>query len=490
MQDIPFRSATQLTQDVKAGRLKSRELLDAYLARVDQYNPSLNAVILQQRDIACARADAADAALARGENWGPLHGLPITVKESFDITGLPTSWGIPAMRNNKAQRNALCIQRLIDAGAVVFGKTNVPIELADFQTYNEIYGTTNNPWDLKRSPGGSSGGAAAALAAGLTGMEMGSDIGGSIRNPAHFCGVFGHKPSWNLVPLRGHALFDSRTTTDIAVAGPLARSAADLELALRLIAEPDELDAAGIRYELKPLGKPLSALRVAVWHSDPICPASADVQARVEAVAQALAREGAYVAAREGARVDAKARPALTGARSHSVFHKLLMAAISAAVQQPAFDALIARAAELPESDTGEAATVVRAQTMRVRDWLHLNEARARLRWAWHDFFKDFDFMITPIMPTSAFAHDHRSFGERTIDIDGQAHPYFSQSFWAGLAGIAMLPATVIPTGPDAKGLPIGVQIIGPMFGDLKTIQLAQHLERMGFAFQAPPGYR
>ena len=481
MANIPFRYATELARDIKAGRLSSRVLLDTYLARVDQYNPALNAIICQQREQALARADAADAALLRGEDWGLLHGLPITVKESFDITGLPTTWGIPAMRNNKAQRNAVCIQRLIDAGAIVFGKTNVPIELADFQTYNEIYGTTNNPWDTSRAPGGSSGGAAAALAAGMTALEMGSDIGGSIRNPAHFCGVFGHKPSWNLVPVRGHGLFDSRTTTDIAVAGPLARSAVDLELALKLIAEPDELDAAGLRYELKPLVKPLSALRVAVWRSDAVCPTSADVQARVETVAQTLSREGAHV--------DAKARPAFTGARSHAIFHKLLMAAISASVQQPVFDALIARAAQLQESDTGDAATVVRAQTMRVRDWLHLNEARAKLRWAWHDFFKDFDFMITPIMPTSAFVHDHRSFGERTIDIDGQAHPYFSQSFWAGLAGVAMLPATVIPTGTDANGLPIGVQIIGPMFGDLKTIQLAQHLERMGFAFQAPKGF-
>ena len=225
MQNTPFRSATDLAQDIKAGRLTSRALLDTYLSRVDRYNPGLNAIIVQQREQALARADAADAALARGEDWGPLHGLPMTVKESFDITGLPTTWGIPAMRNNTAQRNALCVQRLIDAGAIVFGKTNVPIELADFQTYNDIYGTTNNPWDVSRAPGGSSGGAAAALAAGLTALEMGSDIGGSIRNPAHFCGLFGHKPSWNLVPDRGHSLFDSRTPTDIAVVGPLARSA-------------------------------------------------------------------------------------------------------------------------------------------------------------------------------------------------------------------------------------------------------------------------
>lgn len=481
MNDLHFRSANELVHQIKSRQISARALLEIYLARVDQFNPALNAIVVQQRDLARARADEADAALARGEDWGPLHGLPITVKEAYNIEGLPTTWGIPFLRNNLAQRNAVSIQRLIDAGAIVFGKTNVPLELADFQTYNDIYGTSNNPWDQTRTPGGSSGGSAAALAAGLTGLEMGSDIGGSIRNPAHFCGVFGHKPSWNLVSARGHSPIDLRTTTDIAVVGPMARSAHDLELALRLVAAPDELEQAGMTYQLAGLSKPVSALRVAVWHSDPVCPASADVQARVEAVAQALAREGAHV--------DAKARPALTGARSHALFHKLLMAAISAGIQQPAFDASIAKAAQLPVGDTSEAATVIRAQTMRMRDWLQLNEARTKLRWAWHEFFKDFDFMITPIMPTSAFAHDHRPFGERTIDVDGTALPYFNQSFWAGLAGVVLLPATVIPTGPDAKGLPIGVQIIGPMFGDLKTIQLAQHLETLGFAFQAPKGF-
>ncbi len=481
MNDLHFRSANELVHQIKSRQISARALLEIYLARVDQFNPALNAIVVQQRDHARARADEADAALARGEDWGPLHGLPMTVKEAYNIEGLPTTWGIPFLRNNLAQRNAVSIQRLIDAGAIVFGKTNVPLELADFQTYNDIYGTSNNPWDQTRTPGGSSGGSAAALAAGLTGLEMGSDIGGSIRNPAHFCGVFGHKPSWNLVSARGHSPIDLRTTTDIAVVGPMARSAHDLELALRLVAAPDELEQAGMTYQLAGLSKPVSALRVAVWHSDPVCPASADVQARVEAVAQALAREGAHV--------DAKARPALTGARSHALFHKLLMAAISAGIQQPAFDASIAKAAQLPVGDTSEAATVIRAQTMRMRDWLQLNEARTKLRWAWHEFFKDFDFMITPIMPTSAFAHDHRPFGERTIDVDGTALPYFNQSFWAGLAGVVLLPATVIPTGPDAKGLPIGVQIIGPMFGDLKTIQLAQHLETLGFAFQAPKGF-
>lgn len=481
MSDMPFRSATELVRSIKSRRVASRELLELYFDRVDRFNPAINAIVVQQREHARARADQADVALARGEDWGPLHGLPMTVKESYNLKGLPTTWGIPAMQGNIAAADALPVQRLAASGAIVFGKTNVPIDLGDFQSYNEIYGTTNNPWNPSCTPGGSSGGAAAALAAGLTGLEMGSDIGGSIRNPAHFCGVFGHKPSWDLVPSRGHSLGDTRTTVDIAVVGPMARSAADLELALRLVAGPDEIDAASALPVLGGLAKPVSSLRVGVWHTDPLCPPSVDVQGRVEAVALALSKAGAIV--------DAKARPAFTAEHSYSVFRGLLRAAMTSRLPQPAFDKLAARAQALAPDDKSERARMLRDQTISVHGWTTLNEARAKLRWAWHEFFKDFDFMVTPIMPTSAFAHDHSNFGSRTVAVDGVAQPYFNQMFWAGLAGVALLPATVIPTGPDSNGLPIGVQIIGPMFGDLKTIQLAQFLERQGFAFQAPPAY-
>ncbi|MFN0182980.1 MAG: amidase family protein, partial [Aquabacterium sp.] len=357
------------------------------------------------------------------------------------------------------------------------------VDLADFQSYNEVYGTTHNPWSLGetpgRTPGGSSGGSAAALAAGFSALEMGSDIGGSIRNPAHFCGVFGHKPSWGLLSSHGHTLGDSRTPVDLAVVGPLARSAADLELALRLTAGPDDLDAAGLSFRLPALDKPVSSLRVAVWDSDPICPSSAAVAGRVQAVAQALASAGAQVLP--------DARPAFTAARSHAVYSALLQGALGARGPQAAWDARQAQVAGLAAGDNSERARVMRDQVMSLHRWTALDEDRARLRQAWHDFFRDHDFLVTPIMPTSAFVHDHGPFGGRTVAIDGQAHPYFSQTFWAGLAGVALLPATIIPTGPDAQGLPIGVQIIGPMWGDLQTIQLAQQLERMGFAFQPPP---
>jgi len=197
--DIPFRSARQLAAGVRKKEIGCLELLDLYLTRIERYDGAINAVVVRDFERARRRARAADRALAKGDVWGPLHGVPITVKESYDVAGLPTTWGLPSLRDHVAAENALAVDRLVGAGAVLFGKTNVPLYLADWQSFNAIYGTTNNPWDLARAPGGSSGGSAAALAAGLTGLEAGSDIGSSIRNPAHFCGVFGHKPSWGIV---------------------------------------------------------------------------------------------------------------------------------------------------------------------------------------------------------------------------------------------------------------------------------------------------
>ena len=480
MQPVHFRSATELAHDIRGGRLGARELLEHFLARVDRFNPALNAIIQQDRDGARARADAADAARSRGDPMGPLHGVPMTIKESYDFTGMPTTFGVPQYRDNIASSDALAVQRLAGAGANVFGKTNVPIRLADFQSYNEIYGTTDNPWGKGRTPGGSSGGSAAALAAGLTGLEIGSDIGGSIRNPAHFCGVFGHKPTWGLVPMRGHALTGALTPGDISVIGPMARSAADLETTLRLMAGPDLLEAAAVRVELPPLNGPLSALRIGLWKTDPMCPVSAAVQARVEAVAEALAAQGATV--------DESARPDFSAEHSHELFSALLASAMASRLPDADFAKLVARAGTLDPADQGAGARQIRWQTMRLRDWSAVNEARTRLRWAWHAFFQQVDFLIAPIMPTTAFAHDHAALGERRIEIDGVRHPYFMQTFWAGLAGVAYLPATVIPAGCGPDGLPIGVQIIGPGHGDLRTIQLAQRLEQLGFVFNPPPG--
>jgi amidase len=481
MTKLHFRSAVELASAVRKREIGARELLEHFLARVDRYNPKINAIIVEDRPTARARADAADAAIKAGETLGPLHGVPMTIKESYDWAGTASTWGIPELRDNVVQTDALAVQRLSAAGANVFGKTNVPIRLADFQSYNDIYGTTNNPWDLGRTPGGSSGGSAAALAAGLTGLEIGSDIGGSIRNPAHFSGVFGHKPTWNLAPNRGHSLGGTLTPADISVIGPLGRSAHDLEAALRLMAGPDLLEAPALSVNLAGLDKPLSSLRVAVWRSDPVCATSAAVSERVTAVAAALGREGAHV--------DDAARPAFSAEDSHDIFLSLLYSAMSVRLPDDQFAALVAKADALKPTDETPAAKMLRRQTLRARDWARFNERRTKLRWAWREFFQDWDVVLTPTMATTAFPHERRPEGERTIEVDGVTQPYFDQLFWAGLAGVAYLPATVIPTGPAADGLPIGVQMIGPLYGDLKLIQLAQKLETLGFGFAPPPGY-
>ena len=481
MTDIAFSSATTLARKIARREVSSRELLDHYLARVDRFNGPLNAIVVQDRDAAIARADAADAALARGERLGPLHGVPMTVKESYNLTGHPTTQGIVEQRQNIATEDALAVARLKNAGAIVFGKTNVPLRLADFQSYNEIYGTTNNPWDTSRGPGGSSGGSAAALAAGITGLEMGSDIGGSIRNPSHYCGVFGLKPTWNLLPPRGHALPGTFAPADISVIGPMARSAEDLSLALDLLAIPDEIAARGLRYDLPRLDKPLSQLRVAVWADDPFAPVSTDVKQRVERVAATLADCGA--------RVDHAARPGFAAQETHEIFSYLLQSTMATRLTDADFTALQAAAARLAPDDQRAGAVTLRAQTLTFRNWSRFNHARYRLRLEWGAFFQRYDVLLTPMMATAAFAHDHRPFGERTILVNGQVRPYFEQVFWAGLSGLSFLPSTVIPTGPNAEGLPIGVQIIGPEYGDRITVDLAHRLEQIGFAFTPPPGY-
>ncbi len=482
MSDITFKPAVELAQLLRNRQIGCLELLDHYLDRVDRFNPQLNAIVVLDVERACERARQADAALARGEVWGPLHGVPMTCKDSFDVAGLPTTFGMPELKDNIAARDALAIQRLKAAGAVVFGKTNVPLRLADFQSYNDIYGTTSNPWNPQRTPGGSSGGSAAALASGMTTLEIGSDIGGSIRNPAHFCGVFGHKPTWGLLPPRGHATPGILAPPDLSVIGPLARSASDLELGVQAAAGPDELQRAGYQLDLQaPSQTSLANYRVAVWKNDAVAPVSQEVVRRVEAVAEAISQSGGTV--------DETARPDFVAREVNDTYQLLLQATLAARQPEDVYAKMQADVAALDADDQSDRARTLRRQTATHWEYAQANEARTRLRWAWHDFFKTYDALITPIMATPAFEHDHQRFEKRTIKVDGVPQPYFQQIFWAGLAICAYLPSTVVPAGLSADGLPIGVQIIGPEFGDLKTVGLAKLLESAGFAFTPPPGY-
>jgi len=483
MSDLAFASATELAAAIRRRDISAAELLKLYLNRIDEHNGALNAVVVDIREQALKEAEAADRAVADGEDLGPLHGVPMTVKESYNLKGTPTTWGNPDWKDNIADEDAEAVKRLKSAGAVVFGKTNVPLSLADFQSYNDIYGTTNNPYNHERIPGGSSGGSAAALAAGLTGLEAGSDIGGSIRNPAHFCGVFGHKPTHNLLWMRGHSPpGDIRSSSDISVIGPMARSAADLDTALRQMAGPDPIRSRGFRLDLPELQEAgLKGLKVGVWNDDEQCPVDSEVRGRVDVVAAACRDAGATV--------DDAARPDFTAAESHEVYQNLLQATMAARMPDESYDALKRYVEQLDPQDDSEAAQVFRAQTSSFKTWKAYNERREHLRWHWHQFFERYDVLITPVMPTAAFEHDQRKFSDRTIRVNNEERPYFDQVFWAGLTGVSYLPSTVIPTGLNGEGLPIGVQIVGPEYGDLITIGAARALEAEGFAFVPPSAY-
>ena len=483
MDDRVFASATELAAAIRDRRIGCVELLDFYLARAERHNPALNAIVVRQVDQARERARAADAALARGERWGPLHGLPMTVKESFNVAGLPTTFGNPLWKDNIASANAFLIDRLTEAGAVVFGKTNVPYMLADAQSYNDIYGATNNPWDKARSPGGSSGGEAAALAAGLSALGAGSDIAGSLRNPAHYCGVYGHKPSWGLISTRGHAPPGVMTPTDISVVGPMARHAEDLDLALRALAAPDLLQRATWRIELPPpRRRRLGEFRVAVWASSPLCRIDRSVSELFDRAVQAIASTGAVV--------DSSARPGMDDEEHHRLFMLLLRAATASRMRDEDFARQQEIAATLAEDDFSDRAAVARGATLLHRAWGNANEARTKLRYLWHEFFKRFDVLLTPVAATAAFPHNRNpNRDERTVIVNGQPASYAEQLFFAGLASLSYLPATAAPIGLTAEGLPVGLQIIGPEGEDPTTIEFARLLAAEIGGFTPPPTY-
>jgi amidase len=483
MPALPFLSAKQLAALIRRKKIGCVELLDLYLARVVHYNLKLNAIIYMDIEAARQRARQADSALARGDLWGPLHGVPMTIKESYDVVGMPTTWGVLQHKDNYPTRNALAVDRLLHAGVVLFGKTNVPLNLADWQTYNEIYGTTNNPWDVTRVPGGSSGGSAAALAAGLTGLEAGSDIGASIRNPAHYCGVYGHKPTYGTVSPRGQALPGKVAVSDISVVGPMARSAEDLALGLAAMAGPDDIDALGWQLRLpRATRKTLRDYKIAVVYTDAEADVDAAVQDRLHAVVDCLVHNKVQVSD--------TARPRIDSRTAHRNYIQLLRAATSGRLTPAMFEENLRAVQALQPSDEGYEAQMLRAQVMYHKDWHALNEARHHMRLAWADFFREYDLLLCPAASTVAFPHNqHGERWERMLTVNGQPQPSTTQMFWAGYSCNFYLPSTVAPAGLSPEGLPVGVQIIGPQYGDYTCIHFAQLLEREFYRFTPPPGY-
>jgi amidase len=483
MQSIPFRSAKDLVSLIRRKKIGCGELLDLYLSRIDRYNSKINAVIFMNIEEARKRARLADKALAKGNIWGPLHGLPMTIKESYDVVGMPTTWGVPAHRNNYPRRNALAVDRLLKAGAILFGKTNVPLYLADWQTFNEIYGTTNNPWDVTRVPGGSSGGSAAALAAGLTGLDAGSDIGASIRNPPHYCGVYGHKPTYGIVSPRGQALPGVVAASDISVVGPMARSAEDLAVALKVMAGPDDIDGAGWQLRLpKPAKISLREFKVSIVSTDPEAEVDEAVQGRLRALADFLRQKKV--------KVIEDARPKIDSYEAYKNYIELLRSATCGRLTPEEFRKNVQAAELLDPGDDSYQARAARAQVMPHWSWLAANETRHRMRLLWADFFRDYDLLLCPTATTTAFPHNQKGERwERMVMVNGKLQPSTTQMFWAGYSCNFYLPATVAPIGSASDGLPVGVQIIGPQYGDLTCIHFARLLEKEFQGFAAPPGF-
>jgi len=481
--DPQYRTTTELVAALQAKKVSASELLEQSIKRIEQLDQHINAVVVRDFDRARAAAKAADEALARGERK-PLLGVPMTVKEAYNIAGLPTTWGLPNFKGWTAPKDAVVVTRLKEAGAVILGKTNVPVLLSDWQSYNEIYGTTNNPYDIGRTPGGSSGGSAASLAAGYVSLEMGSDIGGSLRTPAHFTGVYGHKPSYQIVPERGQSFpriepIPSRGN-GLSVVGPMARSANDIALALDIIAGGDEEgDGVGWRLALPAARrKDLAGYRILLIDTHPLGPTSEDIRSALGKLALRLEKSGAKVM------------------RSHALFPdlaettrnyiRLLSPVLNQGRPPSYYEQMRSEAAALPADDQSLGALWLRNMNPPYQDWAAANRARTVFQWKWHLLFREVDAVLCPAMPTVAFPHDHSPAAQRMLDVDGTKVPYINNIMWAGFATAGGLPATVAPIDRTQTGLPIGVQIVGPMLEDRTPIMLASLMEREYGGFVPP----
>jgi len=489
---VPYLSVAELMPLLSDRSLSSRELLECLLKRVEDRNGEINVVVTLDAERALKRADEVDARRARLEttggtgrdgSLGPLAGLPITVKDSMMVDGFRTTSGAPELADFVADRDADSVAGLTRAGAIVYGKTNLPIYAGDVQSFNDLFGTSNNPWDTSRTVGGSSGGSAGAVAAGFTALEVGSDIAGSIRNPASMCGIVGHKPSWGIVSGRGQIPGPPGTYTeaDIAVIGPMARTVEDCRIALDLMVGPNDWNATAWSLDLPPARRrEPDGLRIAVWSDDVYCPVDPEISTAIESVAGRLEQAGATVST--------EARPSgFDFAKADSVFDDLLGAAESGSWSPAEIEEMAERLRNGERLDGGLG---VVGATIRHRGWLSANERRLQMRARWREFFEDWDVVLAPISPTVAIPHDHsRPMSARVIDVAGQPRPYVDQMRWMGLFGVVYLPATAVPIGLHSSGLPMGLQVVGPFLEDHTALAAAAMVESITGGFQRPPGW-
>lgn len=482
MSELVFKSALELGRLLKKKKLSAMELLGQCLTQYARHNERINAVILTDLSRARAAAAAADRRIARDETLSPFDGVPMTAKESFDWVGHPSTWGDPSLIENTPTTNAVALQRMLDAGAVMYGKTNVPLALADWQSFNAVYGTTNNPWDVTRTPGGSSGGAAAALATGMTALEIGSDIGASIRNPAHYCGVYGHKPTYGVVPYRGHLMPGSVSISDITVAGPMARSAKDLTAMMGLLVGTEGIEAHGLQVKLpKPCITELKQLRIAVKLDSPVSEVDQSYQNRLIALGEFLKKKVkalSYTAA-----------PGFSDEEAYENYITLLRSTATKRMSDAEIDAAREKAKSFDPSDTSYVPLMTRAFALSHGAWLRADERRHQMAQLWDQFFEDWDVLLCPVGASAAWPHDQvGERHERLIPVNGKMVSTIDQRFWAGYSGNFYLPSTVAPIGLIPAGLPVGVQIITRAYHDLTSIKVAEWIEEEFGGFTPPPG--
>ncbi|MCX7364927.1 MAG: amidase [Alphaproteobacteria bacterium] len=478
--DPCFETATRLARAIRNGRLSAREATEAHLERIARLNGPINALVVVDRDGALKAARAADRVRAKkGAKLGPLHGVPITIKEAFDVAGLATTSSHPPLKDNIASADASLVARLRAAGAVILGKTNVPELCADFQTESPLFGITRNAWDERRTAGGSTGGGAAAVAARLSPLELGSDIGGSVRNPAHYNGIFSLKPTEWRVPSRGHVPDlpgVTRTVRYMGVFGPLARSVEDLETALRIVAGPDGNEAEAAPVPIGPApALAAKGLRIAVLDSNPLVRVSSDTAAVIEATARLLAKAGAKVkhAAPEG----------LDWQQSWDDWSDLfqyLVRALQPLGERERFMAKIG-------SPDPSVRSVARAARLDMAEFFAVLDRRDRTIRACETFLDGYDAWLMPVMPDAAFIRQKPSV---PLMIDGVAHPYFfAGTSYNYLANFTGQPSIVLPCGFSREGLPIGLQLVGKRWGEANLLGVAKALERLLPPCPVPPSY-
>ncbi len=460
-----FMSALEAAEAIRRKKVSSAELTRLVFERIDRFNPALNAFVYQLREEALAAAARADEALARGDARGAFHGVPFFVKESFAVAGRPCTWGLPPFRGSKAPQNSAAVDRLLRAGGVLIGATNVPVNLADWQAYNPIYGTTNNPWDVKRTPGGSSGGTAAALAAGLGYLSLGSDIGGSIRVPAHFCGVFGHKPTIDLVDFSGHSPGGARPlpgfSTLLGVAGPMARSAEDCLAALEALGGAPPWDAKAWTWRLpEPRARKLSDFRVGYVIDDPFAAPTAEVKKVLENAVSALTRTGA------------KLKPGWPRGFSPSELlgnYLFMLEAFFSSVSSPK---------DMEEMHKEMGILSPQAESASFVSWQQQNFRRLAFRSQWQAYFGEVDVFLSPVAFSSAFPHDHSSpLHARVIATAEGPRPYNDGFKWIAAPTLTGCPATAAPVGLTESGLPVGMQILTRHFDETGMFRLAHAFE-------------